>query len=217
MAAPTCREVRPTTSLARACWLTVWAATRTSRRSSESLRAPARTSAPHAHAIVRTQQHICMTKHKHDSSTILHTATDMPTRQRLGRAARAALGTAPTFATSFGAPAADARPQSCSRSCCMALWAAFATCWLGRPRAWTVTPRDARRLFEASMAADAGAPAASLRESHARARASSELYMACMCMVCVACMCSRGRGTCARTRISGNHGPPRPGDRERMA
>ena len=74
MAAPTCREVRPTTSLARACWLTVRAATRTGRRSSESLRAPARTNAPHTHAIVHTQQHICMTKHKHDSSTIMHTA-----------------------------------------------------------------------------------------------------------------------------------------------
>ena len=97
-AAPAARYA-PTTSLARACWPTVWVATRTGRRSSESLRAPARTSAPHAHAIVRIQQHICMAMHKHDSCTILHTAADRPTRQRLERAARAALGTAPTFAT----------------------------------------------------------------------------------------------------------------------
>ena len=57
----------------------------------------------------------------------------------------------------------------------MALWEAFTICGLGRPRARTVELRDARRPDEASMAAGAGAQAASLRESRARAPASSEL------------------------------------------
>ena len=99
MAAAPAARCAPTTSLARARWHTGWDATRMGRRSSESLCAPARTSAPHAHAIVHIQEHICKAMHKHDSCTILHTAADRPTRQRLERAARAALGTAPTFAT----------------------------------------------------------------------------------------------------------------------
>ena len=159
-------------------------ATHAIRRISADPRASARARDASAHAIVHTQHHHSMTMHKHDSSTILHTAADIPTRQRLERAARAALGTAPTLATLFGAPTADARPTSCSTSCCWALCWSFAICWLGRPRAWVVEPRGARWPFGASMAAGAGAQAASLRESRARARASSELMHG-MLHVCV--------------------------------
>ena len=86
-------------------------ATHAIRRISADPRASARARDASAHAIVHTQHH-SMTMHKHDSSTILHTAADIPTRQRLERAARAALGTAPTLATLFGASGRASRQVS---------------------------------------------------------------------------------------------------------
>ena len=54
------------------------------------------------------------------------------------------------------------------------------------------------------------------REPRASARKQRAVHgmLACVCCLYV---CSRGRGTCARMRTSGNHGPPGPGDRERTA
>ena len=73
-----------------------------------------------------------------------------------------------------------------------------------------VEPRGARWPFGASMAAGAGAQAASMRESRARAPTSSELLHG-MLHVCVP-VCGI-HGGAARMRISGNDGPPGPGDR----
>ena len=54
------------------------------------------------------------------------------------------------------------------------------------------------------------------REPRASARKQRAVHGMLAC-VWLSVVCSRGRGTCARMRISGNHGPPGPGDRERTA
>ena len=110
-----------------------------------------------------TPAHISMTLHKHDTSTFLHLEADMLTPQRRERALRSSQGTARRGAADNTTPRAATRPTTTSTSCCWALSCCFAKWWQERSRAQTVEPHSLRRLYHASIAADAGAQITSRR------------------------------------------------------